>query len=118
MAVRLRIPAILHSGCALSTAFFRLQHFVEDIFLNQAVNTFGAIVMTYGTDPSIYSVPNAHKSTASLFPEYSRTLSPSFALLLVTLIESHGACMISPKVVEILDFVDPNDPILAREGLV
>lgn len=36
--------------------------------------------------------------------------------LLVALIERHSAGMVSTKVVQILDFVDADNPVLARKG--
>jgi hypothetical protein len=36
----------------------------------------------------------------------------------VALVKRHGALVIAAKVVEILDLVDPNDPVLAGKGLL
>lgn len=46
----------------------------------------------------------------------SRSLALAGLLSLVTLFERHGALVVSVEVVEVLDLVDSNDPVLTGEG--
>ena len=46
-------------------------------------------------------------------PQHSRSSSFCSFLLLISLVEGYRAGMVSSKVVEVLDLIYPNDPILA-----
>lgn len=52
-----------------------------------------------------------------LDPQYPGAFPLRCLLLLVTLVERRRALVITSKVVRLLDLVDPNDPVLARERL-
>lgn len=51
-----------------------------------------------------------------LRPQYPWTSSLRRFLLLVTLVKRHGAGMVPPKIIQVLDLVDSDDPVLTRES--
>lgn len=48
----------------------------------------------------------------------SRSLALAGLLSLVALFKRHGALVVSVEVVEVLDLVDSNDPVLTGEGFL
>lgn len=53
-----------------------------------------------------------------LHSQYPGTLPLCRALLLVALVKGNRALVVTTKVVEVLDLVNPDDPVLTGEGLL
>lgn len=71
------------------------------------------------TRPIVTSAHTLYRNLLYLLnSQHPGALPLSGSLLLVALVESNGAPVITAKVVKVLDLVNPNDPVLASKSLL
>jgi hypothetical protein len=64
------------------------------------------------------NVEESVRTPSSVHSEHSSSSPLRGLLLLMPFVKRRNRTMVSPKVVQILNLVDPDDPVLAREGFL